>query len=175
MLLVLTQTKSTGKERRLPFSIWWLHNQAVWHHKHPLKVQREEVQSMHCTENSFLTVHTRNKSIRQVDPTNNFNAPAHNSGTCSKLLTVNYKPNNIEMQSQDIIARVIQPTDWVNSLVIRQKDNGRLRVYLDPKDLNKAIIREHHPIPALKEITPKLAGAKLSESVTLVMATGMSN
>ena len=66
-----------------------------------------------------------------------------------------------EMESQNIIARVTQPTDWVNSLVIREKENGRLRLCLDPKDLNKAIKREHHPIPTLEEITPKLAGAKL--------------
>lgn len=58
-----------------------------------------------------------------------------------------------EMESQDIIARVKQPTDWVNS--------GRLLLCLDPKDLNKTIKREHHPIPTLEEITPELAGAKL--------------
>ena len=28
-----------------------------------------------------------------------------------------------EMESQDIIARVTRPTDWVNSLVIREKEN----------------------------------------------------
>ena len=50
-----------------------------------------------------------------------------------------------EIESQNIVARVTQPTDWVNSL----------------KDLNKVIRREHHPIPTLEEITPKLAGAKL--------------
>ena len=66
-----------------------------------------------------------------------------------------------EMESQDIIARVTQPTDWVNSLVIRGREIGRLCLCLDPKDLNKAIKREHHPIPTLEEITPKLAGAKL--------------
>ena len=66
-----------------------------------------------------------------------------------------------EMESQDIVARVTQPTDWVNSLVIRENENGRPRLCLDPKDLNKAITREHQPIPTLKEITPKLAGAKL--------------
>ena len=66
-----------------------------------------------------------------------------------------------EMESQDIIAKVTQPTDWVNSLVIREKENGPLCLCLDPKDLNKTIKREHHPIPTLEEITPKLAGAKL--------------
>ena len=66
-----------------------------------------------------------------------------------------------EMESQNIIARVTKPTDWVNSLVVREKENGRLRLCLDPKDLNKAIKREHHPIPTLEEITPNLTGAKL--------------
>ena len=65
------------------------------------------------------------------------------------------------MERQGIIARVTRPTDWVKSLVIREKENGRLRLCLDPKDLNKAIKREHHPIPISEPITPKLAGAKL--------------
>ncbi|XP_068697311.1 uncharacterized protein [Montipora capricornis] len=54
-------------------------------------------------------------------------------------------------ESQDIIAKVTQPTDWVNSLVIREKGNGRLRLCLDPKDLDKAIKRKHRPIPTLEE------------------------
>ena len=29
-----------------------------------------------------------------------------------------------EMESQNIIARVTKPTDWVNSLVVREKKNG---------------------------------------------------
>ena len=66
-----------------------------------------------------------------------------------------------EMESQGIIARVTRPTDWVNSLVIREKEYGRLWSCLDPKDLNKAIKREHHPTPIFEQITPKLAGAKL--------------
>jgi len=65
------------------------------------------------------------------------------------------------MENQGIIARVTQPTDWANSLVIREKENGRPRLCLDPKDLNNTIKREHHPIPILEEITPKLTGAKL--------------
>ena len=65
-----------------------------------------------------------------------------------------------EMESQNIIARVTKPTDWVNSLVVREKENGRLRLCLDPKDLNKAVKREHHPILTLEEITPNLTGAK---------------
>jgi len=48
----------------------------------------------------------------------------------------------------------------MNSLVYRRKLNGKLRICLDPKDLNKAIFREHQMIPTLEEILPKLSGAK---------------
>ena len=41
------------------------------------------------------------------------------------------------------IAKQDQSTDWVNSLVITEKKNGQIRLCIDPKDLNKAIKREH--------------------------------
>ena len=44
-----------------------------------------------------------------------------------------------EMVREGIIAPVESHSDWVNSLVIREKPNGSLRICLDPKDLNKAI------------------------------------
>ena len=45
------------------------------------------------------------------------------------------------------IAKVNKPTDWVNSLVIVEKQNGKMRLCIDPKDLNKEIKREHFQIP----------------------------
>ena len=40
---------------------------------------------------------------------------------------------------QGIIAKIDRPTDWVNSCVCVTKPNGKLRLCLDPNDLNKAI------------------------------------
>ena len=48
-----------------------------------------------------------------------------------------------DMVKQGIIVPVDEPTDWVNSLDIREKPIGSLRICLDPRDLNKAIKREH--------------------------------
>ncbi len=66
-----------------------------------------------------------------------------------------------EMERLDVIAKVgdAEPTEWVNSMVWQHKPNGRLRPCLDPKDLNAAIKRAHHPTPTLEEITHKLSGA----------------
>ena len=64
------------------------------------------------------------------------------------------------MGKQQIIARVTEPTEWVNSMVAAEKPRtGKLRVCLDPKDLNKAVKRPHYPLPTLDDITSKLAGA----------------
>ena len=50
---------------------------------------------------------------------------------------------------QGILAKVTEPTDWVNSLVWVTKNTGALRLCLDPKDLNQAIKRPHYFTPTL--------------------------
>ncbi|KAK0141090.1 hypothetical protein N1851_021892 [Merluccius polli] len=65
------------------------------------------------------------------------------------------------MEDTRIIAKVTEPSEWVNSFVVVEKPRtGKLRVCLDPRDLNKAIKRPHYPLPTLEDITHKLAGAK---------------
>ena len=46
-------------------------------------------------------------------------------------------------------------------MVVVPKKNGALRICLDPKDLNKAIHREHYPLPTIEDIATRLHGAKL--------------
>ena len=43
----------------------------------------------------------------------------------------------------DVMEPVREPIEWVNTLVTVKKPNGNLRVCLDPRDLNKAIKRQH--------------------------------
>ena len=64
-----------------------------------------------------------------------------------------------EMVWQGIITKQTEPTPWVSSLIYPKKANDKLRVCLDPKDLNKAIIHENHKAPTLKEIAHVLTGA----------------
>ena len=65
-----------------------------------------------------------------------------------------------EFLEQGIIVSVEEPTDWVSSLAYSWKANGKLRVCLDPRDVNKAIKRDHYKIPTIEEITHQLAGSK---------------
>ena len=53
-----------------------------------------------------------------------------------------------------------EPTDWVSSLTNSWMANGKLRVFLHPRDVNKAIKRDHYKIPTIEEITHQLAGSK---------------
>lgn len=65
-----------------------------------------------------------------------------------------------ELEGVGVLSRVEEPTDWISSLVAVRKPNGTIRLCLDPKDLNMAIIRNHYQIPTLDDVLPRLAKAK---------------
>ena len=60
---------------------------------------------------------------------------------------------------EEIFMEQVEPTPWVSSVTFLRKPNGEVRVCLDPSNLNKAIIREHHKPMTVEEIAHELAGA----------------
>ena len=46
------------------------------------------------------------------------------------------------MEELGVIRKTDEPNEWVSSLVVVHKPNGKVRVCLDPRDLNKAVQRE---------------------------------
>ena len=60
---------------------------------------------------------------------------------------------------EEIITEQVEPTPWVSSVAFTMKQNGEVRVCLDPSNLNKAIIREHHKPMMVEELVHELAGA----------------
>ena len=56
-----------------------------------------------------------------------------------------------ELLDTDIIESVNGPTPWVSPLVIIPK-NDDVRICIDMRQANKAIVRERHPIPTLDEV-----------------------
>lgn len=52
-----------------------------------------------------------------------------------------------EMESRGIISKVDHPTEFVNAMIIVEKQNGDLRICMDPRQLNDQIMREHFVIP----------------------------
>ena len=65
------------------------------------------------------------------------------------------------MVKNGILAKVTELTSWVSSLVIVKKPNGKIRVCLDPRDLNRAIKRSHYPLPTIEEVSTRFSGAKV--------------
>ena len=51
-----------------------------------------------------------------------------------------------ELENVDVIEKVDDPTQWVNPPVTEEKPNGEVRVCLDMRETNKAIIKERQPI-----------------------------
>ena len=65
------------------------------------------------------------------------------------------------MESLNVIEKVTHPTDWVSNIVVVEKSNGKLRFCLDPRNLNKAIKREHFQLPTVDDIMAKMPDAKI--------------
>ena len=66
-----------------------------------------------------------------------------------------------DMEKQGIISKVPQgvPTAWLSNLVYARKPNNKLRICLDPRDLNANLQCTYHRAPTVEEITHKLSGA----------------
>ncbi|XP_046585212.1 uncharacterized protein K02A2.6-like [Haliotis rubra] len=64
------------------------------------------------------------------------------------------------MENLQVICKVDEPTQWVNSIVVVTKPSGDIRLCLDPADLNKAVRREHYKMPTIEDVTSKVAGHK---------------
>lgn len=61
------------------------------------------------------------------------------------------------LETHQIISKVSHPKSFVSNLVIIEKKDKSLRICLDPKDLNKALVKNHYLIPTYEEIVSKLA------------------
>ena len=84
----------------------------------------------------------------------------HASRRVASTLREPLKKELSRMEKLGVIHKVDHPTEWVNSMVITEKPNGDLRICLDPKDLNRNILREHYPLPKKEEIFAEMCGAK---------------
>ena len=55
-----------------------------------------------------------------------------------------------------VLKKVEQPTPWLSQIVIISKKNGGIRMCLDPKELNKALLCEHYTLPILEDTVHEL-------------------
>ena len=73
-----------------------------------------------------------------------------------------------ELEYVDV--KVDGPTQWVNPVVTVEKPNGDVRVCINMREANKAIIRERQPVPTVEETVQEIGEMKVFTKLDLNMA-----
>lgn len=68
---------------------------------------------------------------------------------------------------RDIIEPVNGPSQWISPIVIVFKGNGEIRLCIDMRQANKAILRENYPLPTFETFITKARGAKFFSRLDL--------
>ncbi|XP_062700585.1 uncharacterized protein K02A2.6-like isoform X2 [Aedes albopictus] len=69
--------------------------------------------------------------------------------------------------TQGIIERVQEPSPWVSPMVPVLKDSGDVRLCIDMRRANKAILREAHPLPLVDELLGSVDGATVFSKIDI--------
>ena len=78
-----------------------------------------------------------------------------------KLLQEPVRQELDAMVKSNVIAPVSKPTEWVSSMVVVEKKNNKIWICLDPRDLNRAIMHCHYPLPTIEQVVTRLNKAKV--------------
>ncbi len=65
------------------------------------------------------------------------------------------------MEELGVIEKVNIPTAWCAGIVPVRKKNGEVRICVDLIRLNKSVLRERHPMPAVEQVLAQPSGAKI--------------
>ncbi|XP_055548643.1 uncharacterized protein K02A2.6-like isoform X1 [Wyeomyia smithii] len=74
-----------------------------------------------------------------------------------------------KLLEQDIIESAPRDSPWISRLVVRPKAGNadEIRICVDMRDANKAIVPQHHPLPTFDDIIPHLHNCKYFSKIDL--------
>ncbi|UYV70538.1 hypothetical protein LAZ67_7003442, partial [Cordylochernes scorpioides] len=70
------------------------------------------------------------------------------------------KEELFKMEEVGIIEKIEEPTVWAHLMVVVKKPSGKYRICIDPRELNKWVLREHYTLPAPENILAEIPKAK---------------
>lgn len=118
-----------------------------------------ELHASNLDENLFNGIGCLNNYEYDIDIVDNPSLKIYPARRIPFALREHVKRELDYMVELGVIKPVTEPTPVVSPMVVvRQKD--KVRVCLDPTDLNKNIKRRHHPLQTLEEIASRLNGSK---------------
>lgn len=71
-----------------------------------------------------------------------------------------------DLEARRMISKVDRHTEWTSNMLIVKKGD-KLRLCVDPYELNKALLRPKYQIPTIEEILPELAKARIFTKLDL--------
>ena len=74
-----------------------------------------------------------------------------------------------ELENLDVIEKVSGPTPWVSPVVVVPKPSGDIRLCVDMRQANRAIIRERHPIPTIDDVLVEMNESSVFSKIDLNM------
>ena len=72
-----------------------------------------------------------------------------------------------DLLDQGIIEKVEGPTEWLSPLVVVPKPNNDIRICMDMREANTAVLRERFPLPNIDQTLEEMNGAKIFSKLDL--------
>ena len=146
------------KEPQSPEVTWYKNAVTINGKVHPLPTTKEYI--LHEYADVFKGVGTLPGGPYHIRLKNCYKPVQHPPRSVPLGIQSAYKAELDRLIKEGIITEVHEHIEWINSIVPVMKEDGSLRLCLDPKDLNKAIERNQWYARTLDDILPELAQSK---------------
>ena len=149
---------STAPEPSSPKVTWCKSSVTINGKTHLLPTTKEYI--LHEYADVFKGVGTLPGDPYHIKLKDSYKPVQHPSRSVPLGMQSAYKVELDRLLKKGIITEVHEHTEWINSIVPVMKEDGSLRLCLDPKDLNKAIERNQSYARTLDDILPELGQSK---------------
>ena len=154
-----TKAKSSTAHEPNSAQVSWCKSSITINGKtHPLPTTKEYI--LHEYVDVFKGVGTLPGSPYHIKLKDSYKPVQYTARSVPVGMQSAYKAELDKLVKEGIITEVHEHIEWINSTVPVKKVDGSLRLYLDPKDLNKAIEQNQWYARALDDILPELAQSK---------------